>query len=137
MLRQSTQSTTLKVCRLCLLVVVLAAVLYAGCGGGTTSNGGTVITSSAPPPPSPAVHHIVQLTWIPSSTPDIGSYGVYRGSLTGGPYVLVGSTSGDQRVFTDTTVQAGRSYFYVVTAISRDLLESANSNEVRADVPSN
>jgi len=39
--------------------------------------------------------------------------------------------------YTDETVQAGRTYYYVVTAVaSGDVTQSAISNEVSATVPS-
>ncbi|MFX1283146.1 MAG: hypothetical protein ACFFB5_05800 [Promethearchaeota archaeon] len=59
-------------------------------------------------------------------------YNVYRGSQSGGPYALIGSTTTlnyvDKNVVSDTT------YYYVVTA-ENDFGESENSNEVTIAIP--
>jgi fibronectin type 3 domain-containing protein len=39
------------------------------------------------------------------------------------------------RTFTDTTVQAGHTYYYVVTAVDSSNVESTYSNQVVASIP--
>ena len=83
--------------------------------------------------PSAGPHSVV-LSWQPSISPNILGYNVYRGTVGGGPYVpyaiLVPGTS-----FTDTSVQSGQTYYYVVTAMDWTLAESVYSNEARAPIP--
>jgi fibronectin type 3 domain-containing protein len=40
-----------------------------------------------------------------------------------------------QLVYTDTTVASGATYYYVVTALGTDNMESGDSNQVVAIVP--
>jgi len=81
-----------------------------------------------------AIQHSVSLSWT-ASTSTITSYNVYRGTQTGGPYARIGVGSGTATVYSDTTVQSGQTYFYVVTAVDSAGLESVDSNEARAVVP--
>ncbi len=76
----------------------------------------------------------VFLTW--NGAANVIDYNVKRASISGGPYVVVGS--GVMRTnFTDVTVTNGGTYYYVVSAV-RTNGESFNSIEVRAapSVPS-
>lgn len=117
------------------LLVLLAFVLLPGCGGG---GGGSTAPSSPTPPPttlSPNIAHSVELKWDASESSGVQTYRVYRGSQSGGPYTMIGSTSAQTHTFSDTNVQSGNSYFYVVTALREDMRESSYSNEARADVP--
>jgi hypothetical protein len=78
--------------------------------------------------------HSVDLSWIVSTTPGV-SYNVYRGSQTGGPYTKLNSMAITGTAYTDTTVQSGLKYFYVVTAVESSNIESTYSNEVPASIP--
>lgn len=77
--------------------------------------------------------HSVDVTWTISSSPGVVSYSIYRSTVSGGPYSKVGSATGT--IFTDSTVQAGKTYFYVVTAVDGSANESVVSGEVTAAVP--
>jgi fibronectin type 3 domain-containing protein len=63
-------------------------------------------------------------------------YNVYRATKTGGPYTKVNPSLNVDTTFTDSTVAAGSTYFYVVTAVDGAGTESAFSNEAKAVVPS-
>jgi fibronectin type 3 domain-containing protein len=76
----------------------------------------------------------VALTWV-ASTSTVSGYRVYRGTTSGGPYTLISSGLVSVLTYTDSTVQAGATYFYVVTAVDSSGNESAFSNEVPAVVP--
>jgi len=80
----------------------------------------------------------VTLTWTPSATSGVAGYDIYRGTTSGGesPVPLNSSpVSGDS--FVDTNVQAGQTYYYVVTAVgSNGATQSADSNQAAATVPS-
>jgi fibronectin type 3 domain-containing protein len=76
----------------------------------------------------------VDLQWTDSSPAVIGYY-PYRATVTGGPYTKLSSSPTPQSSYADQGVQAGNTYFYVVTAVSADMVESAFSDEVQATVP--
>ena len=80
--------------------------------------------------------HSVDLSWTASTGSGIVGYNVYRGTKTGGPYTKVNSSLNVDTTFTDTTVAAGNTYFYVVTAVDGSGTESSYSNEAKAVVPS-
>ncbi len=80
------------------------------------------------------VTHSVSLSWSDSG-PQISGYNVYRSTVSDGPYAkingaLVGSTN-----YSDGTVVSGTTYFYVVTAVGTNGLESGYSNQIQASVP--
>jgi len=80
-----------------------------------------------------ALAHSVDVTWTISSSPSVVSYNVYRSTVSGGPYTKVGSATGS--IFTDSTAQSGKTYFYVVTAVDGTGIESVVSGEVTAVIP--
>lgn len=80
-----------------------------------------------------AVPHSVSLSWT-ASTSAVAGYNIYRGNQTGGPYASI--SAGDAgTTFTDSTVQAGQTYYYVVTAVDSAGNESVFSNQAQAVVP--
>lgn len=81
-----------------------------------------------------ATSHNVSLGWTASTSTVVG-YNVYRGTTSGGPYSLVNS-SDPNVTYSDATVQAGQTYFYVVTAVDSQGTESVYSNQAQATVPS-
>jgi hypothetical protein len=77
----------------------------------------------------------VVLSWTASSS-SVEGYNVYRGTTSGGPYSSkLTSSPVAALTFTDTTVQAGQTYYYVVTAVSSSGVESADSSPASATVP--
>lgn len=89
-------------------------------------------TGTAPATP---VAHSVGLTWDASTSTVVG-YNVYRGTQSGGPYSKLNTTPQPATSYTDGTVQAGATYFYVTTSVDASSAESANSDEATAVVPS-
>lgn len=79
------------------------------------------------------VQHSVDLSWNASSS-TVAGYNVYRGSQSGGPYQILNSSL-QSLAFTDSTVQSGTTYYYVVTAVDANGLESAFSTEAPAIIP--
>ncbi|HEX7867263.1 MAG TPA: LamG-like jellyroll fold domain-containing protein [Variovorax sp.] len=71
----------------------------------------------------------VVLSWW--GCPDAQSYAVKRASTSGGPYSTIAPGITDTLTFTDSTVNAGEVWYYVVVAVSASG-ESAASNEERA-----
>jgi fibronectin type 3 domain-containing protein len=121
----------LKVFRICALAI-LTMLLISGCVMGNNSTS----PSSPSPSPSPSpqnTSHSVALSWAASSS--VAGYNVYRSSQSGGPYSLLNSSAVGSPPFTDSNVQAGHQYFYVVTALDSSGVESSFSNEAAATVP--
>ena len=81
--------------------------------------------------------HDVILTWTASTTPGVGGYNVYRGATSGGEGATpLNSSPINGTTYCDSTVQAGQTYYYVITAVaSNDVTQSTASNEVSATVP--
>jgi Abnormal spindle-like microcephaly-assoc'd, ASPM-SPD-2-Hydin len=79
--------------------------------------------------------HSVELSWNPSTTSGVVGYNVFRAVTSGGfgktplnPSPVAGTT------YTDTTVQAGQTYFYVTEAVGANG-SSSDSNEVSVTIP--
>jgi hypothetical protein len=118
-------------------VVLHLAVLWglmswiAGCGGGSlTASGGGPTPTPTPTPPG----HAVSISWQASSSPGVATYNIYRATTSGGPYTRVGWRVNGAS-FTDTAVQPGATYFYVVTSVTSSNVESVISPEVKSTVP--
>jgi hypothetical protein len=77
--------------------------------------------------------HSVTLNWQSSTSTGVTGYNVYRSTVSGGYYMLLGNTG--NLTFKDTSVQSGISYYYVVTALNSAGNESLYSNQVTAVVP--
>jgi hypothetical protein len=80
------------------------------------------------------IAHSATLSWDASTSTVVGYY-VYRGTQSGGPYTKLNSSPVSGLSFTDTSLQAGQSYFYVATAADSNGVESAFSNEIPATIP--
>lgn len=107
------------------------AVITASANGGSPTATLTLTASQAPP-----VSHSVTLGWVASTSPNIAGYNVYRGTASGGPY----STRANSSVvagltYTDATVLAGQTYYYVLTAVDTSGNESGYSTQVAATIP--
>jgi hypothetical protein len=115
------------------LGILCGSIGWIVCCGGSGSSAPT--SSNGPnPTPTPAAH-FVTVSWQPSSSPGVTAYNVYRSTVSGGPYSVVGwGVSGP--TFTDTAVQPGATYFYVITSLTNANVESTISGEVKATVPS-
>jgi Abnormal spindle-like microcephaly-assoc'd, ASPM-SPD-2-Hydin len=81
-----------------------------------------------------AAAHTVTLNWAKSASSTVTGYDVYRGTVSGGPYTQIGSTSSSVLDFSDTSVQANVEYFYVVTSVASGE-QSGYSSQVAVSVP--
>jgi fibronectin type 3 domain-containing protein len=77
----------------------------------------------------------VDLSWTASQSPGVIGYNIYRGSVAGGPYSKVNSALNADTTYTDSTVTAGQTYFYVAKGVDGNDMESGASNEVQATIP--
>jgi fibronectin type 3 domain-containing protein len=80
------------------------------------------------------VSHSVRLSWDASPSPVIG-YNVYRGTTSGRPYTKLNSTVVAGASYTDNTVVAGQTYYYVVKSVDASNMESIASNEAIVVIP--
>jgi hypothetical protein len=85
---------------------------------------------------TPGVQHSVAVSWAPSTSANVMGYNIYRGTQSGGPYSLLNSSPGSNATATDNQVSAGQTYYYVVTTVGSDGVESAYSNQASAVIPS-
>ena len=78
--------------------------------------------------------HRVSLSWTSSTSGAVG-YNVYRGIASGGPYARINPVLEASTSYTDSSVQAGQTYYYVTTSVAGNGAESKYSNQVRAVIP--
>jgi fibronectin type 3 domain-containing protein len=110
--------------RWCLIpLLLLLPIVAGGCSG--------LVSGQQIPAP---LAHSVTLSWTSSASSVIG-YHVYRGTQAGGPYTKLNSTPLAAVIYNDSTVQSGLTYFYVVTAVDSNNVESGYSNEISATIP--
>lgn len=76
--------------------------------------------------------HKVALNWQPSESAVIGYY-IYRGLSATGLTKLTGINPSAS--YTDTTVASGTTYFYAVTSVDANNVESTPSNQVSVQIP--
>jgi len=75
----------------------------------------------------------VTLTWTANTENDILRYRLYRSTVSPAS-AKIDSVNSFTTTYTDNNVVIGTTYFYRITAVDRDLNESAFSNEVSATV---
>ncbi len=78
--------------------------------------------------------HNVALSWTDSGS-GVAGYKVYRGGASGGPYAQINSGLNPTPAYSDTSVTAGQTYYYVTTAVDGSGVESGYSNETQGVVP--
>jgi len=71
----------------------------------------------------------IQLSWGKSETPDVVSYNIYRSSSATGSYSKLASAPVAHNRFDDEIHEDGQIYFYKITTVDKDSLES-NVKEV-------
>lgn len=111
------------------LVFLLASCAsIAGCIG-ITSAPKTSVSSSQP------AGHFVTLTWVPPSSADVTAYNVYRSKSAVGPFLRTATVAAADNEYVDKSVEAGETYYYVLTSVGLDGMESADSTPAIAPVP--
>jgi fibronectin type 3 domain-containing protein len=83
------------------------------------------------------VQHSAQLTWTASTTSQVTGYKVYRSAVSGSGYASIATTTAPTVTYTDTPALAGKTYYYVVTALAPSIPpgESGYSNQGTAVIP--
>lgn len=97
-----------------------------GCGHHLSRQSYTLVVSGT------TSAHKVTLNWKASTTSGV-NYHVYRSTVSGGYYALVGSVAAT--AYVDPSVAAGMTYFYVASAFD-GTGESGYSNQITAVIPS-
>jgi hypothetical protein len=118
---------------------VTLSVAFAPTLAGTATGSVTVLSSATNSPAVIAlsgtgVQHYVTLNWTASASVVAGYY-IYRGTQTSGPYTKLNSTAVAALTYNDSTVQSGLTYFYVVTAVDSNGVESPYTSDVSATIP--
>jgi len=118
------------------------SVIYSPQTAGTLS-GNVSVSSDVSNSPSTvslsgsAVHgvaHSVALQWTPS-TSTVPGYNVYRSEISGGPFLKIDFPMVSANSYSDTSVQGGLTYYYVVTSVTSTGAESAYSAQTSATIP--
>jgi hypothetical protein len=119
------------------------SVTFAPAAAGSAT-GSVTMTSNATNSPTKitltgtgvAQAHAVNLNWT-SSTSSVVGYNVYSSRVSGGPYLKLNPTPMPATSYTDATVQAGQTYYYVTTSVGSGSgsPESGFSAEVSAPIP--
>jgi hypothetical protein len=118
-------------------------VVFAPKVTGSASGTVTVVSNATNSPSSVAVSgtgvssttHSVALNWAASSSSGVVGYYVYRSSVSGSSYTRITSEALNALKYADGTVSAGKTYYYVVTAVNSSGEESAHSGQVTAVIP--
>jgi hypothetical protein len=78
--------------------------------------------------------YFVSLSWTASTTSDVVSYNVYRGT-TQGSYSKINTSPVTSTSYSDTSIAANATYYYVVTAVDSNGVESTDSSPASANIP--
>ena len=76
----------------------------------------------------------VTLNWNADSS-TVSGYDVWRSTVSGNSYAQMNSSPVGGTNYTDTTVQSGQTYYYVVTAVGSGGTQSGYSNQAPIAVP--
>ena len=120
---------------------VVLQVTFAPTAAATYSGSVTVSSNASNPTLSvplsgtgTAAAHWVALSWTDTAT-NIAGYNIYRSTTSGGPYTKITSSLVTATSYNDMTVVAGTTYYYVITAVDTNGMESAYSAQVTAVIP--
>jgi Abnormal spindle-like microcephaly-assoc'd, ASPM-SPD-2-Hydin len=78
--------------------------------------------------------NVVKLNWEESPS-SVAGYVIYRSADPSGPYMRLSSQAVPSAEYVDTGLAAGHTYYYVVTSVGADEVESEYSAPIRATVP--
>jgi hypothetical protein len=76
----------------------------------------------------------IKLNWEESPV-SVAGYVVYRSTESSGPFARVSSSAVPSAEYTDTGLAAGHTYYYVVTSLDSDQVESEYSEPIAATAP--
>lgn len=109
---------------------------------GTSSANATFISNASNSPATESLtgsgtapQHTVSLGWNTSPSSGVAGYNIYRATTSTGPFTRINSALDATPYDTDSTVTAGLTYYYAVTAVSTTGSESGYSNQVQVTIP--
>jgi hypothetical protein len=115
------------------------SLTFAPSAAGSVTGNASVLSNATNSPTNEPLSgtgiHAVSLSWT-ASTSTVAGYHVYRAGQSGGPYTILNSALLTGTTYADATVQAGQTYYYVVTAVNSAGFKSQYSNQVQAAVSS-
>ena len=88
------------------------------------------LTGNGTAPPQ----HSAALSWTASTSSNIVSYNIYRGTSPGS-YSKIASVPAPSTTYTDSSVTDGQTYYYATTAVDSSSQESTYSNQATAVIP--
>jgi len=120
------------------LFLIFALLALIGCGDSAALGQQVVDPNPVNNPTSETTAetpaHKVQLSWNAAPAP-VQGYNLYRGTKSGGPYTRMNAKLVPSTHFTDSSVKAGLTYYYVATSLDKKSVESKYSNQVKVEVP--
>ena len=102
--------------------LLLLLCLASACGGGSQTN----TTAKG--------EHVVDLSWKPSTSGSLAGYNVYR-SPDGNNWSKINLSLVGSTIYDDSTVVNGDTYFYAVTAVDLEGVESVKSAIAQISIP--
>jgi len=72
----------------------------------------------------------IQLTW--AAKAGAAGYNVYRGTVSGGPYLKIATTASTYATYLDSNAVNGTRYYYVVRPTAANAHELCQSNQASA-----
>jgi hypothetical protein len=100
-----------------------------------SAEGGSLLTIPLTAGGAPSSQSTVKLNWEESPV-TVAGYVVYRSAEASGPYTRVSSSPVPSPEYEDTGLAAGHTYYYVVSSLDADQVESEYSTPISATVPS-
>jgi hypothetical protein len=111
-----------------------ASGVASGQAGFTSNAADSPTTESLTGTGVPPASHYVDLSWDCGGDDPVG-YNVYRGTAKAGPFEQINTALDASTNYTDDTVVAGTTYYYVTTEVNAEGEQSGYSNEVEAVIP--
>jgi hypothetical protein len=99
-----------------------------------SAEGGSLLTIPLTASGAASSQSAIKLNWEESPIA-VAGYMVYRSAEPSGPYTKVSSSAVPSPEYTDTGLAAGHTYYYVVTSLDSDQVESEYSAQITATVP--
>ena len=99
-----------------------------GCEGGTASKEYELAVDGDS-------SYSVELSWKVSTSLDVIGYNIFRSTTSGGPFTQINPAVIAGTTYQDTSVAAGKTYYYVTTAVNGGGKQSAPSAQISAAIP--
>jgi hypothetical protein len=75
---------------------------------------------------------ILKINWDATSDEDIAGFNIYRSTSSGEGYTKIASVGSSESSFTDSDLEDGKTYYYVITAYDSSESETSDSTEASA-----